>query len=66
MRPNLNGRRETGMLTRLFYSGPSIEVLHEEYAKQGRIDANAPVRASQEIRIEAPAERVWELQGGSR
>jgi hypothetical protein len=54
------------MLTQLFYGGPSIEVVHEEYAKQGRIDANAPVRASQEVRIEAPAERVWELQGGSR
>ena len=54
------------MLTQLFYSGPSIEVLHEEYAKNGRIDANAPVRASQEIRIEAPVERAWELQGGSR
>jgi hypothetical protein len=54
------------MLTQLFYSGPSIEVLHEEYAKKGRIDVNAPVRASQEIRIEAPVERAWELQGGSR
>jgi hypothetical protein len=49
------------MLEQLFYSGPSIEVLHEEYAKKGHIDGNAPVRASREIRIEAPVERVWEL-----
>ena len=52
---------KTGMLKQLFYSGPSIEVLHEEYAKKGRIDEEAPVKASHEIRIEAPVERVWEL-----
>jgi hypothetical protein len=49
------------MLKQLFYSGPSIEVLHEEYAKKGRIDARAPVGAAGEIRIEAPVGRVWEL-----
>lgn len=49
------------MLRQLFYSGPSIEVLHEEYAKGGRIDGNAPIRASRELRIEAPVDRVWEL-----
>jgi hypothetical protein len=42
------------MLKELFYSGPSIEVLHEEYAKRRRIDQAAPVKASGEIRIEAP------------
>jgi uncharacterized protein YndB with AHSA1/START domain len=52
---------KTGMLKQLFYSGPSIEVLHEEYAKKGRIDEEAPVKASHEVRIEAPVERVWEL-----
>ncbi|HWI02195.1 MAG TPA: SRPBCC family protein, partial [Propionibacteriaceae bacterium] len=49
------------MLNQLFYSGPSIDVLHEEYAKKGRIDARAPVGAAREIRIEAPVGRVWEL-----
>lgn len=49
------------MLNQLFYSGPSIDVLHEEYAKKGRIDVRAPVRAAREIRIEAPVGRVWEL-----
>jgi uncharacterized protein YndB with AHSA1/START domain len=49
------------MLRQLFYSGPSIEVLHEEYAKKGRIDGEAPVQASHEVRVNAPVERVWEL-----
>jgi hypothetical protein len=49
------------MLKQLFWNGPSIEVLHEEYAKNGRIDGEAPVRASHEIRVDAPVERVWEL-----
>jgi uncharacterized protein YndB with AHSA1/START domain len=46
---------------RLFYGGPTIEVLHEEYAKKGHIDAEAPVKASHEVLIEAPVERVWGL-----
>lgn len=50
-----------GMLNRLLYSGPEIEVLHEEYAKEGFIDAEAPVKSTGGIRIEAPVERVWEL-----
>ena len=49
------------MLKQLFYSGPSIEVLHEKYAKKGRIDGNAAVKASHEVRIGAPVEQVWEL-----
>jgi uncharacterized protein YndB with AHSA1/START domain len=52
---------KTGMLKQLFYSGSSIEALHEEYAKKGRIDEEAPVKASHEVRIEAAVERVWEL-----
>ena len=49
------------MLKQLFYSGPSIEVLHEEYAKKGRIDEKAPITTAYKVRIEAPVERVWEL-----
>jgi uncharacterized protein YndB with AHSA1/START domain len=58
--------RKTGMLNGLFYSGPSIEALHEQYAKKGRIDQEAPVKASREFRIEAPVERVWELLSDPR
>jgi uncharacterized protein YndB with AHSA1/START domain len=54
-------RGESNMLKRLFYGGPKIEVLHEEYAKKGRIDEAAPVKASHEVHIEAPVRRVWEL-----
>jgi uncharacterized protein YbjT (DUF2867 family)/uncharacterized protein YndB with AHSA1/START domain len=58
--------RKTGMLNGLFYSGPSIEALHEQYAKKGRIDQEAPVKASREFCIEAPVERVWELLSDPR
>jgi uncharacterized protein YndB with AHSA1/START domain len=40
--------------------------LHEEYAKRGRIDEKAPVKASHEVRIEAPVERVWKLLSNAR
>jgi uncharacterized protein YndB with AHSA1/START domain len=49
------------MVKQLFYGGPSIGVLHEEYAKKGRIDEKAPITTAYEVRIEAPVERVWEL-----
>jgi uncharacterized protein YndB with AHSA1/START domain len=49
------------MLKQLFYSGPSIEVLHEEYAKKGRIDEKEPITTAYKVRIEASVERVWEL-----
>lgn len=49
------------MTHRLFRFGPPMDVLHEQYAKQGAIDENAPVRACQEVRIDAPVGRVWAL-----
>jgi uncharacterized protein YndB with AHSA1/START domain len=49
------------MLNQLFYRGPSIDVLHQDYAKERRIDDQAFVKASGEVRIEAPVERVWAL-----
>jgi len=49
------------MFSQLLYRGPSIEVLHDRYAKQGRIDDQAPVTTSYEIHIDAPVQRVWEL-----
>jgi hypothetical protein len=48
-------------LTKLFYAGPPLRVLHEEYAKNGRVDHRAPVRASYEVIIQAPREQVWPL-----
>jgi uncharacterized protein YndB with AHSA1/START domain len=49
------------VLHQLFSRGPAIEVLHEEYAKQGRIDERAPVTASHQVRIDAPVATVWDL-----
>ena len=49
------------MTKRLFYSGPSFDRLHEEYAKKGRIDEEAPVKTAGEITINAPVEQVWAL-----
>jgi hypothetical protein len=46
---------------KLFYAGPTLTELHEEYAKQGRLDENAPVRAVDSITIAAPAAVVWRL-----
>lgn len=45
------------MLNSLFYTGPALGVLHEQYAKQGRIDPGAPVRASYQVVTEACAAR---------
>jgi hypothetical protein len=30
-------------MNQLLYRGPAIEALHQQYAKQGRIDERAPV-----------------------
>jgi hypothetical protein len=35
--------------------------LHQQYAKQGRIDERAPVTTTYEVHIDAPVQRVWEL-----
>jgi len=48
-------------MTKLFYAGPPLRVLHEEYAKNGRIDHEAPVTTTYEEDIRAPRERVWAL-----
>jgi hypothetical protein len=46
---------------RLFYRGPSSDVLHEDYAKGGRIDSAAPVTACHEVFVDAPIDRVWDV-----
>ena len=48
-------------MTQLLYRGPSIEVLHEQYAKREHIDTRAPVSAAYEVEIDAPVQRVWDL-----
>lgn len=50
-------------MSHLLYRGPALEVLHEEYAKQGRIDDRAPVLASSCVDIDAPVARVWKILG---
>lgn len=45
----------------VFYAGPSLERLHNQYAKAGRIDLEAPIQAHDTIVINAPASRVWKV-----
>lgn len=47
------------MLRQMLYRGPSRQVLHEGYAKHGRIDDQAPITSSSAIVIEAPVDHVW-------
>ena len=47
------------MPTRWFSRGLSHKVLHEQYAKLGRIDMQAPIVSSSEIVIDASPERAW-------
>jgi len=47
------------MLRKMFYRGPSRHTLHEEYAKRGRIDAQAPIVSLSEIVVAAPVDAVW-------
>lgn len=46
---------------KLFYGGPPLKELHEEYAKKGRLDENAPVKSVDSITIDAPVATVWQL-----
>ena len=45
----------------LFYPGPSLAELHENYAKKHRIDDRAPFRGRREVVVTAPADRVWAI-----
>lgn len=49
------------MFKRLFYKGPTLATLHEQYAKSGQIDEQAPIKTRSEIEIAAPIEQVWQL-----
>ena len=45
----------------LFYRGPSLQALHEDYAKKHHIDERAPLQGRREIVVDAPVSRVWRL-----
>jgi hypothetical protein len=49
------------MPSRLFYTGPSLPTLHEEYAKHSRIDEAAQLTSESSVLIEAPLPPVWAL-----
>ena len=49
------------MTSKLWYRGPSIDSLHEDYAKHGRIDERAAVHTSRTVDIDAPVATVWQL-----
>lgn len=49
------------MIKHLFYGGPSVEALREDYAKKGLIDKKAQVQAAAEIVVNAPISKVWEI-----
>lgn len=49
------------MPSKWFYSGPSLAVLHEEYAAKGRIDPDASLISSSGVVVDAPVDRVWRV-----
>jgi hypothetical protein len=53
--------KESTVTSKLFYSGPSLTVLHDEYAARGRIDPDASLISSSSLVIDAPVARVWEV-----
>ena len=48
------------MPLKLFYQGPSVTTLLRDYAKQHRVDPNAPLTSGSTIEISASTERVWD------
>ncbi|MFI7040722.1 SRPBCC domain-containing protein [Microbispora rosea] len=50
----------------LLYSGPSLAVLHEEYAAQGRVDPDAQLTSSSRLVVDVPADRVWAVMADLR
>ncbi len=45
----------------LFYTGPSLRELHEDYAKKQRIDDRAAITGRRDITVNAPPAVVWAL-----
>lgn len=57
--PAKNERTE--MAPRLLYTGPNLKDLHEQVAKAGRIDTQAPVHARAQHHIHATPTQVWQV-----
>jgi hypothetical protein len=49
------------MTVALFYTGPSLRDLHEDYAKKHRIDDRAAIKGRREITVAAPSAKVWAM-----
>ena len=49
------------MTTKLLYRGPSLSELHDRYAKQHRVDTEAPLQDRSTIEIAAPVAQVWQI-----
>ncbi|ETK35993.1 SRPBCC domain-containing protein [Microbispora sp. ATCC PTA-5024] len=47
------------MAGKLLYTGPSLTVLHDAYARRGRIDDRAPLVSSSSLVVDASPARVW-------
>jgi uncharacterized protein YndB with AHSA1/START domain len=45
----------------VLYSGPSLRLLKDQYAKRGILDRKAPIVTARETVIDAPIATVWEL-----
>jgi hypothetical protein len=50
----------------LVYAGPSLERLHDDYAKRGRIDDRAPIAVTHGVLIDAPVSVVWAVLADPR
>lgn len=48
-------------MSKMFYAGPPLSKLHEQYAKQSTIDANAGSVARSSVDINADAATVWRI-----
>ncbi|MBD3143448.1 SRPBCC domain-containing protein [Microbispora bryophytorum] len=50
----------------LLYSGPSLAVLHDDYAARGRVDSDAQLTSSSRLVVDAPVDRVWTVMADLR
>lgn len=48
-------------MNKLFYNGPTFAALHNNYAKQHKIDEQAQIVTESSITINAPVETVWNI-----
>lgn len=53
--------RLVSMSSRLLCRGPALDLLHEEYAKHRRTDAQAPIVATGSVHVDVAVRRVYEV-----